>query len=179
MPDAKGGGLEFLIAFVGAFFVAGILIVSLLITINSISGTQGAISSPEQHLNERFNLTSTGYSTAVASQLNVQLNNLLVINASGGETVSTGNYTVSAGIITGVASANYLSEFVNASYNATWLLLNTTTGNALTNLSNGLVTLTNNFGTFVAVAVVVVIIALVAVLIGYLAVFRPGSKGGI
>lgn len=158
-------GLDTATAFVIALLVLIVIAVVFIITLGSFSslGTSPGLADTGHNDNETVVLNDTGLPLTVSDLRDISTSNEVVTNASGGEIIEDGNYTISAAIITTVTST-YNNTNVNVSYdfssaNADFISIigNTTSG------VESLFASTTTWFTLLAVVIIILIIVIVIV----------------
>ena len=117
MPESVKGVMGWTL---GVGIIAFILLIMVIIFGNlsgNVGFTQDSVTTPLQELvlsNETTAITLTG----TVGKVNPSVNTVVVINASGGEVITSGNYTLTDTTITGSATmtAAYNGTSVNVSY---------------------------------------------------------------
>ena len=115
--------------------------------------------------------------TGTSGKVNPSVSSVVVINATGGETITSGNYTLTDTTITGSATMTlgYNGTAVNVSYVTTYDssgLINTE--NVITNVTGGFGTFFGFSNTFFTIAAIVLLIFM---LVGLLAIVMTIAKG--
>ena len=115
--------------------------------------------------------------TGTVGKVNPSISNVLVVNATGGETITSGNYTVTATTITGSATMteDYNGTAVNVSYTTSFDSQGkVNTESVISNITGGFGTFFGFSNTFFTIAAIVLLIFM---LVGLLAIVMLIAKG--
>ncbi len=115
--------------------------------------------------------------TGTVGKVNPTVSSVVVINATGGETITSGNYTLTATTITGTAGITtaYNGTAVNVSYITTYDSPGqVNTENVISNVTGGFGTFFGFSNTFFTIAAIVLLIFM---LVGLLAIVMLIAKG--
>ena len=163
-------------------FIAVILAVALLgavaiIVINQIGTTDVTYLSGSSLITNQTETTVTEAGEDLAIDLNIlSTSNVIVTNASGGETIAAGNYTITGDVISfSAVQTRYNNTNWNISLGYTFRE-NKEIGNISLNVSIGIRNFFNNSGTWFSLIAIVVIILIVAIVIAVASRFGGGSS---
>ena len=93
---------------------------------------------------------------------NITSKTAVVLNATGGETVNIGNYTIAECVITSSATSEYNNSIVNITYGYTFV---GDAYNVIANTTSGIAKVTEWFDIFVVIGAMVVLILLTVIII--------------
>lgn len=108
------GGLKTSIYWVLGIGIISLILLILLILFGNLSGNLGFGQESVSVENNTIAFTNINFSQTVG-RVNPGLTSIVVINASGGETITSSNYTTYGGTIRAIAGTNYAGVSVNAS----------------------------------------------------------------
>ena len=108
---------------------------------------------------------------------NPSVSNVVVINATGGETLTSGNYTLTATTITGSSTSEYNDTAVNTSYTTSF---DSQGGQAaegvISNITGGFATFFGFSNTFFTIAAIILLIFMLLGLLALVMTIARGSK---
>ncbi len=175
-------GIEKGIVVFNLILVAGFLGLVWLIIYGNLSGNLGFSQDSTAFTNETIALSDSGATPATAqNRVNGVLTNVVIINATGGEIITSANYTITGVVITN-ATAEYGGTNVNVSATVTY----DSTGQINTeavidNLTSGVTTF---FGFSVTWFTIIALVILITILLSLLALavtilkMVKGNDGG-
>lgn len=149
------------------YWVLGIGVIALiglimLILFGNLSGNVGFGTTSSVFTNETISINGTGGTPTTASgRTNGALSSLVITNATGGETISSGNYTVTGVVITN-ATGDYADMYVNVSGTVTYDTAGKiNTDNLISNYTLSVTNVSEQFpttGTIIGVALLLVVL---------------------
>jgi hypothetical protein len=155
------GGMKTAIYWVLGIGIIALILLVLLILFGNLSGNLGFGQESVSVTNNTIGLTNINFSQSVG-RINPILTDVVVINASGGETITSSNYTISEGTIIAIAGTNYAGVIVNASATLSYDEFGKIyTEELITNYSESATNVSAQFpvtGTIVGVALLLVIL---------------------
>ena len=156
--------------------VIGIIGIVMLIIYGNLSGNLGFGQDSATTALQQFVLDngSAVTFTGTTGKVNPSVSNVVLINATGGETIGAGNYTLTATTIIGNGATPYNGTNVNASYITSYDSQGKiNTDNVITNITGGYGTFFGFSNTLFTIAAVVLLITM---LVGLLYVVMALSK---
>ena len=144
-----------------------------LIIYGNLSGNLGFVDDSLSFDNETILLVDDGIGNAPANasiRSTPVLSSLTITNATGGETLETGNFTTSTSFVLGTSASEYNNTNVNVSYTVTFDSSGRVNTNAvINNLTGGVLTFfsfSNTFFTLTAITLLIAIVLIVINLVG-------------
>ena len=178
--NKKGAyGLEVVTLVALGLFILLVIAVAMMSAISSLNDvtliTDRTVNNGNVIVNETINMTTAGNTPAtLASVSKPILSSAIVTNATGGEVLTAGNYTISGGLVQATASSTYKSLNVNVSGTYTYVI-DTGYGASSTNLSQGFSNFFGNSTTFFSILAVVVVMIFLGLMIGAVWLFTRGK----
>jgi len=173
--DQGVAGTTVLLGLIVALFVIGLLVMIFAIMGGSLSGSSSvAASDSGSGTQNDFTFTDVGTTlTACDIATNGEVTSITVINATGGETVPSSNYTVSSCVLTADGNSSYKGTSVNSSYAYTFSGTAFNVINATTSSISGV---TDYFSLFIVIGSMVLLILLTVIII--VAIRQSGMLSG-
>ena len=160
-----------------ALLTIGLIGLLFLIIYGNLSGNLGWTQDSASYSNQTINLTEEGSTPAGAqNRVDGSLSSVVITNATGGEVVASGNYT-----IVGVLISNVTSEFYGQDLNVSYVVAFDKSGEintnaVITNLTYG----ATQFFTFSSVwFILTAITILIGIVLGVISLVRKSSGGGL
>ncbi len=161
-----------------ALLTIGLLGLLFLIIYGNLSNNLGWVQDSASYTNETLNLSNAGGTPAGASgRVDGSLSSIVITNATGGETITSDNYTVTGVVINGsTITVLYIGWEVNVSYTVSFDRAGEiNTENVIGNLTDG----ATQFFTFSSVwFILTAITILIGIVLGVIALVRKSSGGG-
>lgn len=175
------GGLQMVGAVLIAFMVLGVIAISIFLALTPLISTSiipNKVVPQAQFGNETINLTTAGNAPASVSGLSgVILFDLVVTNASSGETVEAANFSVTGGVL-----ANITQEFGDTFVNVSATFTHTVNSDAVVlvnNVTEGTTLFfTNASAIFSILGAVIIILAIGLIIFAVFLFNRFTSSGG-
>ena len=159
----------------GGLGVIGFIGIVWLMIYGNLSGNLGFTRDVTSFINETINLTAIGEVPATAvGKVNPALTNVLVINATGAETINSPNYTITGATISSL-TAEYNDTLVNVTATVTY------DSQGMINSEGVITDVTTGFGTFFGFSntffTIAAIVLLIFMLVGLLAIVMMIAEG--
>jgi hypothetical protein len=167
----------------GVLGIAGIAIILLILLLifGNLSGNVGFVQDSTTTAVQALTLANTSIVTftGTSGKTNPSVSSVVVINATGGETITSGNYTLTGTTITGspTMTLKYNGTVVNVSYVTTYDSDNQiSTSSVIGNVTSGVTDLASKFTTVFVLLGVLLILAVVFTIVK---LFGLGGKKGL
>ena len=160
----------------GALGVIGFIGVVWLMIYGNLGGNLGFGQDTLAFTNETSAFSNAGFTPSSAdNRVNGLISLVTMTNATGGEIITSANYSISGVVITPTGSSNYNATNVNVSYSVSFDETGkVNTDGVINNISGGFSTFFGFSNTFFTIAA---IILLIAMLIGLLAIVMTIQQG--
>lgn len=154
--------------------VAIAMFVGLNAVINSSSSLQDETVTDNAFVNQTIRLNHSATAPSAVSALRgVVLSNVVVTNATGAETISSGNYTISGGTFVTTNAANYNNTNINISASYTYKIDADATV-LMNNLTNGTTVFFNNIPTVMTILGAVIIVLAISLILWAISRYSSG-----
>lgn len=183
------GGLQTVGAVIIAFLVLAVIAIAAFLALNSLnnsnilSQTQTVgLDGSQKFINNSFKLNATATAPAnisalPASATDISYNGLLVVNATGGETINPGNFTVdSLGRFINSTNGQYGNQTINVSVNYYTYKMPSNALNVINNVSYGTVNFFTNIPTIFTILGAVIVVLAVALILYAVSRFAGGAE---